>query len=73
MHQIILEDQNRVVERFYSVDKSRSNDQGGPGLRLAIIKHICNLYLAKVNLNSEIGKGTKITIQFLENKRDTQE
>lgn len=67
------EDQNRVFERFYRVDKARSKDQGGTGLGLSIVKHICNLYSAKVNLNSEIGKGTKITIQFMENKRDTQE
>ncbi|MFA6755812.1 MAG: ATP-binding protein [Bacilli bacterium] len=58
------EDQERVFERFYRVDKSRSKESGGTGLGLAIVKHIVNLYGAKISLKSRIGEGTTITIQF---------
>lgn len=57
--------QNRVFERFYRVDKSRSKELGGTGLGLAIVKHICNLTQGALNLESELGKGTCITIQWL--------
>lgn len=58
------ENQSRVFERFYRVDKGRSKELGGTGLGLAIVKHICSLYKAKIVLKSEINKGTKFTIQF---------
>jgi len=57
-------DQSRVFERFYRVDKARSKKTGGTGLGLSIVKHICLLYRAKIELSSELGKGTKITISF---------
>ncbi len=59
---IPLEHQERIFERFYRVDKSRSKELGGTGLGLAIVKHICNLTDADVNLVSKPGVGTKIFI-----------
>ena len=61
---IAKEHQKRVFERFYRVDKSRSKQTGGTGLGLAIVKHIVALHDAQLNLESEIGKGTTITVTF---------
>ena len=56
--------QDRVFERFYRVDKSHSKASGGTGLGLSIVKHAV-LYLgATIDLQSELGKGTKITVVF---------
>lgn len=59
------EHQERVFERFYRVDKSRSKLSGGTGLGLAIVKHIVAQHGATLTLDSEAGKGTEITICFL--------
>lgn len=56
--------QQRVFERFYRVDKSRSKATGGTGLGLAIVKHIVAIHSAKIELNSEVGKGTTIMVEF---------
>ena len=56
--------QERVFERFYRVDKSRSKSTGGTGLGLAIVKHIIAQMGASINLKSEIGKGTEVTVLF---------
>lgn len=61
---IAPEHQQRVFERFYRVDKSRSKATGGTGLGLAIVKHIAILHNAKIDLESEADKGTCITVTF---------
>ncbi len=58
------EQQERVFERFYRVDKSRSKNTGGTGLGLAIVKHIVAQHNADISLVSEEGKGTEIKVIF---------
>ena len=58
------EQQERVFERFYRVDKSRSKSTGGTGLGLAIVKHIVAQHDAQMTLTSEVGVGTEIKIVF---------
>lgn len=57
-------DQQRVFERFYRVDKSRSKATGGTGLGLAIVKHIVELHDAKIELDSAPGVGTTVSVLF---------
>ena len=58
------EHQKRVFERFYRVDKSHSKEIGGTGLGLSIVKHGAQFHGAGVELESEPGKGTKVTLVF---------
>lgn len=58
------EHQERIFERFYRVDKSRSKSTGGTGLGLAIVKHIIAQHNAQLELESEAGKGTTIKVVF---------
>ncbi len=55
---------DRVFERFFRVDKSRSKETGGTGLGLAIVKHIVELHDAEISLDSDVGKGTTIQVRF---------
>ena len=56
------EDQSRVFERFYRVEKGRARKNGGTGLGLAIVKHITQLYGGTVSLESQVGKGSTFTV-----------
>jgi len=58
------ENQPRIFERFYRVDKSRSKATGGTGLGLAIVKHIAEVHGANIVLHSKVGVGTEIRVQF---------
>ena len=61
---IPADEQQRIFERFYRVDKSRSKATGGTGLGLAIVKHIVEIHDAKLSLERELGQGTTITVNF---------
>ena len=61
---IAKEDQSRIFERFYRVDKSHSKETGGTGLGLSIVKHGALLHSAEILLESELGKGTTVTVAF---------
>lgn len=61
---IPLDNQSRVFERFYRVDKSHSKETGGTGLGLSIVKHAVQYLNGKVSLESTVGKGTKISVAF---------
>ncbi|MGM9681482.1 MAG: ATP-binding protein [Eubacteriales bacterium] len=67
------EDQERVFERFYRVDKSHSKDVGGTGLGLSIVKHGAILHHATVQLTSVVGSGTIITLLFPKEKGTSPE
>ena len=58
------EDQERIFERFYRVDKSHSKDIGGTGLGLSIVKHGVKTLNGRLWLNSEPGQGTEIIMEF---------
>lgn len=58
------ENQSRIFERFYRVNKSRSRETGGTGLGLSIVKHVAELNGAKLTLSSTLGAGTEITVSF---------
>ena len=63
---IAKEDQDRIFERFYRVDKSHSRETGGTGLGLSIVKHGAMMHQAEIRLDSQPGKGTSITLDFPE-------
>lgn len=56
--------QERIFERFYRVDKSHSKETGGTGLGLSIVKHGAMIHNAQIHVESEVGKGTKMEITF---------
>jgi two-component system phosphate regulon sensor histidine kinase PhoR len=66
---ISLENQARIFERFYRVDKSRSRDQGGSGLGLSIVKHIIEAHNEHIYVKSTLGKGSifSFTLEKAEN------
>ena len=55
---------NRLTERFYRIDKSRSRDTGGSGLGLAIVKHVLAHHYAELEISSDWGKGSEFAIYF---------
>ena len=57
-------EQKRIFERFYRVDKSHSRQTGGTGLGLSIVKHGATLHHAQINVDSDLGKGTKMELLF---------
>lgn len=61
---IATDQQSRVFERFYRVDKARSRDMGGTGLGLAIVKHLTQSFGGDVQLTSQLGKGSKFQIRI---------
>lgn len=56
--------QERVFERFYRVDKSHSKETGGTGLGLSIVKHAAIYHHAQIHVESEVGLGTKMEVVF---------
>ena len=61
---IPAEQQERIFERFYRVDKSHSKEVGGTGLGLSIVKHATALYNAKISMHSAPDEGTSISVVF---------
>ena len=61
---IAPEEQDKIFERFYRVDKSRSKARGGTGLGLAIVKHAAMFHDAAISVDSTLGEGTTITVRF---------
>ena len=54
----------RLTERFYRIDRSRSRETGGTGLGLAIVKHVLSRHQARLEVQSELGKGSTFSAVF---------
>ncbi|HVK53513.1 MAG TPA: ATP-binding protein, partial [Burkholderiales bacterium] len=54
----------RLTERFYRVDRSRSRETGGTGLGLAIAKHVLSRHQTRLEVESELGKGSTFSAHF---------
>jgi len=61
---IARDEQLRVFERFYRVDRARTRAVGGTGLGLAIVKHLVQMYQGRVELNSELGRGSRFLVRL---------
>ncbi|HIU43566.1 MAG TPA: PAS domain-containing protein [Candidatus Ventrousia excrementavium] len=61
---IPADEQSRIFERFYRVDKSRSREVGGTGLGLAIVKHLAMALGAEISVDSTLGAGSTFTVTF---------
>lgn len=60
---------DRLTERFYRVDRSRSRETGGTGLGLAIVKHVLNRHQARLEVQSSLGSGSTFSVIFPETRR----
>lgn len=60
---------DRLTERFYRVDKSRSRETGGTGLGLAIVKHVLSRHQARLEIVSEPGRGSTFSVVFPDTRR----
>jgi two-component system phosphate regulon sensor histidine kinase PhoR len=58
------EEVQRLGERFYRVDRSRSRDLGGTGLGLSIVKHLMMAHCGRMEIESQLGRGTKVSLYF---------
>ena len=61
---IAKENQTRIFERFFRVDKARSREVGGTGLGLSIVKHHCQMFGGQVKVTSQLGKGSTFTVRL---------
>jgi len=67
---ISSDDLERIFERFYRVDKSRSKKIGGTGLGLSIVKHVLSSIDGDVEVSSKMGLGTKFTLSLYKNRKE---
>ena len=61
---IAREDQQRIFERFYRVDRARARSVGGTGLGLSIVKHVVQQFRGDIAVSSELGKGTRFIVRI---------